>query len=471
MTAETQPTDTSLVEAVWRYRTMSLLIVLACALAAVGVTQILFSGVQAKARFAVTDPTNGGNVLHMGVVSATGFATYTAQRAAFANSAPVLKQAAQILASHGGPKLSLEKMRADVKTATKPDGGVVEVTGAAGSMQVAAGIANAVVQSYQQLTAQAVKDKVNKQLEALKTAEKKVADNLRLVKGNSKSTASLTANLAKLQGQESALLADANNSSDGVQFVDTADPTASAPSKLPRNGVIGIAIGVLMACVASFLRASAPARRRSGPIGPAASLPAAPAGPPPVVKQPVGRPAETNGFNGGPTHRGEFRLPVDEEFRPDNGHRTPVNQDFRPPPTNGHRPPAESTRHELRSAAPPAEQQRNGYRTPEEKAREALGLPAETAEPKTSGDRRGKHSAATDAPDDEPPAARFDSAFAESAQDDEDDWAPPPTPEWLHHEEQAALEPAAEDREDDESPATTTRRDLTFISYEDDPKT
>ncbi|MCW2913255.1 MAG: wzz [Actinomycetia bacterium] len=277
MTADTPSTPTleiSLIEAVWRYRLMSVLIVLASGLAAVGATQLLFSSAQATARFAVTDPTNS-NSLHMGVVSGAGYATYTAQRAAFAQSAPVLKRASDIIAGSNGPRFTLEMMRASVHTASKPDGGVVEVTVSGGSVAIAATKANAVVQSYQELTAQSINGKRDAQLKAINNAEKKVAAQLAVTKG--RDAVSLAANLAKLQTQESQLLADDAGANDGVQFVDQADPSASAPSKLPQNALIGLAAGVLVACVVSFLRASAPAglggsglfARSASPRGPA----------------------------------------------------------------------------------------------------------------------------------------------------------------------------------------------------------
>jgi capsular polysaccharide biosynthesis protein len=260
MTADTPPApvpEISLVEAVWRYRLMSVLVVLACGLASVGVTQLLLGGTQATARFAVTDPTNT-NSLHMGVVSGAGYATYTAQRAAFAQSAPVLKRAAEIIVSGNGPHFTLEALRASVHTASKPDGGVVEVVASGSSMAIAATTANAVVQSYQELTTQAISGRRDAQLKAINNAERKVAAELAIARG--RDAALLAANLAKLQTQESQLLADDSGGNDGVQFVDQADPTASAPSKLPQNAVIGLAVGVLVACVASFLRASAPTR-------------------------------------------------------------------------------------------------------------------------------------------------------------------------------------------------------------------
>src|SRR5512139_3478777 len=134
--APTPAPEISLVEAVWRYRQMAILIVLACLFTALGATQLLFSSVDATARFAVSDP-NATTSSRMGVTSGTGFATYTAQRAAFAESAPVLKRAAEIVRGQGGPKYSLEAMRGSVQTATMTDGGVVKVQAAGSSMQVA----------------------------------------------------------------------------------------------------------------------------------------------------------------------------------------------------------------------------------------------------------------------------------------------------------------------------------------------
>ncbi|MBO2446987.1 hypothetical protein J4573_07790 [Actinomadura barringtoniae] len=268
--------EISLIEAVWRYRLMSFIIVLASVLASVAATQILFSSVNATARFAVTDPTNNNNVLRMGVVSGQGYATYTAQRAAFAGSAPVLARAAEIVKSKHGPSLTAAQLRARVQTSSKPDGGVVIVTASAGSMGEAAGIANAVVQAYQDVTVSTAVDKLDKQLKSLQDAQKKITDDLEVTTRGTSSYRLMSSNLAKLQSQESGVLSAKANANDGVQFVDTADAASSAGSKLPQNAVIGLALGVIIACIVSFLRASG--RNRPRPV---VAVPEIPAGPPP----------------------------------------------------------------------------------------------------------------------------------------------------------------------------------------------
>ncbi|WP_433333635.1 hypothetical protein [Spirillospora sp. CA-294931] len=269
MTAQTNVPATpeiSLVEALWRFRLMSLLIVVASVAVSVGVTQFMFNGAQATARFAVTDPTNNNNVLRMGVVSGQGYATYTAQRAAFAGSTPVLTRAVQIIKDKQGPALTSEGLRGRVKTSSKPDGGVVIVSATGADMAEAATTANAVVQAYQEVTISTNTEKLDRQLQNIQAAEKKVTDQMAVTTVGSRSYRLLATNLNKLQAQASGVVSARANANDGVQFVDTADPAAAVGSKLPRNAAIGLAIGLIAACVVAFLRASAtPRRPRSRP--------------------------------------------------------------------------------------------------------------------------------------------------------------------------------------------------------------
>ncbi|MQY04000.1 GumC domain-containing protein [Actinomadura macrotermitis] len=304
MTAQTPATpEISLVEAVWRYRLMSLLIVLASVLAAVAATQLLFSSVSATARFAVTDPTNNNNVLRKGVVSAQGYTTYTAQRAAFAGSAPVLARAAEIVKSRRGPALSGEALRGRVKTSSKPDGGVVLVTGTGGSGAEAALIANSVVQAYQEVTVSSDVARLDKQLKNMQATEKKITEEMAATQPGSRAHRLLAANLTKIQTQESGVLSARSNANDGVQFVDTADAADGSGSKLPQNAAIGFAIGLILACVISFLRAAARSGRGGAPAMPAAQpmmpSPALPAAPPVPAAPAISGPRLNGGaFNG-----------------------------------------------------------------------------------------------------------------------------------------------------------------------------
>ncbi|MEO5875183.1 MAG: hypothetical protein ABIS86_23995 [Streptosporangiaceae bacterium] len=251
--------EISLVEAVWRYRIMSLVIVLLCVVASVGATELLFRGASAKGQFAVTDPTNK-DYLQMGIVSGPSYASYTAQRAAFAKSGTVLERAATLISDGGGPSYGVSELRAVVQTATKPDGGVVEVDAEAPTVPKAAAIVNAVMLSYQQLTADAISARRSSQLKATQDTSAKITSQLAAMSVKSgRQYQSMIDSLVRLQSSETQLQIDANRHDDGVQFINKADPDARTPSALLRNAVIGLAVGVLLSCVVSFLRASAPA--------------------------------------------------------------------------------------------------------------------------------------------------------------------------------------------------------------------
>ncbi|MDX6738513.1 hypothetical protein [Actinocorallia sp. A-T 12471] len=274
MSASPQPTplsqvphaETSLVEALWRYRVMSLVIIAVTAALTLIATQFLLGGATATGRFAVTDPTNKDS-LQMGVVSGPSYATYTAQRAEFAKSGPVLQRAAEIIAAEGGPDHSLAMLRGAVSASTKADSGVVVVSVTASSMREGGEIVNGVIQAYRELTADGIKKQREKQLKALRTSIDDLVDQIAALPGQSgRQAESLNVTLQQQRTQESTLVTEMARADDGVQFVDEADLDARAPSELPRNGLIGLALGLLLACVVSFLRATDPVQfRRAKP--------------------------------------------------------------------------------------------------------------------------------------------------------------------------------------------------------------
>lgn len=260
---ESPAPETSLIEAVWRFRWSSLFIVVLCGLLAVGATEVLFRKVQATAKFAVTDPQTT-DLLHQGVSSGQNYGTYTAQRASFAESAAVLERAAQLVAPKGGAPMSLQSMRSSVSTVANASGGIVVVTATAADMPRAAGIANAVVQSYEDLTAADLASRKNQLLANVQAQEAKVSGQLASARAGTRSANSLTDQLTSLRAKEDALVADITDYGSGVQFVDQADPSEIPKSKLPTNGAIGIAVGLLIACVVAFVRATTPAGWRTG---------------------------------------------------------------------------------------------------------------------------------------------------------------------------------------------------------------
>ncbi|MEW9534397.1 hypothetical protein [Microbispora sp. NPDC049125] len=256
---ETLP-EVGLLEAVWRYRWSSLLIIILSGLIASGATLMVLNTVTATARFAVIDP-RSTSFLRQGVSSDSSFIAYTAQRAAFAESAQVLTRAQRLLETERSYRIDLETLRASVEVAPAPSGGIVEVEATAKTDRAAADIANAVVTAYQALTASAAQADQAKLLKSIKATEAQIKGNLKAAPANGAVATSLTEVLVQLQLKESDAQIDLVSYNDGTRFVDQANPLRITPSKVPRNAAIGLALGVLVAVVISFLRATSPISR------------------------------------------------------------------------------------------------------------------------------------------------------------------------------------------------------------------
>lgn len=248
-----EPADIGLVEAVWRYRWSSLLIILMCGVLAALATAFVLTGVTATARFAVTDP-RSTSFLRQGVSSDSSYIAYTAQRATFAESWPVLERAREILAEQEHYHIGVEELRAAVETSPASSGGIVEVTAKARTDRNAARIANAVVAAYRDLTRRDAERAQEQLLQSIRATRVQVEADLKRARG--KMADSLAEVLVQLQIKESEARIDLTQYGEGVRFVDRANPDRVTPSAMPKNVVIGLAVGTLLAIVIAFLRAT-----------------------------------------------------------------------------------------------------------------------------------------------------------------------------------------------------------------------
>jgi capsular polysaccharide biosynthesis protein len=256
--------ETSLLEALWLYRRSSALIVAAFGIAAAVLTMFVLGTVSATAHFAVTDPRSTGD-LRQGVSTDSSFISYTAQRAAFAQSQDVLKKAAQIITQRGGPRYSLPHLRDAVEAKSDPNGAIVSVTASASTTREAARIANAVVAAYQDLSAAQFKVQLEDQLASIVQSRKALATQLDEVSPTGSVHAVLLESLAQTQIKEVDLNQDLARLGKGTSFTDEADPNQPAKSKVPANTIIGLAVGALLAAVVAFLRATSRPARASRP--------------------------------------------------------------------------------------------------------------------------------------------------------------------------------------------------------------
>ncbi|NAS25154.1 hypothetical protein GT755_26155 [Herbidospora sp. NEAU-GS84] len=249
--------EVGLLEAVWRYRWSSLALILVAAVAAGAATFFVFGNVEATARFAVVDP-RSTTYLRMGVSSDSSYIAYTAQRAAFAQSAGVLDRARQLLENEQKVVVDLETLRQSVTASPGTAGGIVVVTATAKTDKLAAQMANSVVAAYQILTEADAQREQEKLLKSVRSTRTRVQDDLKRAPDGSATESSLTEALVQLQLKESEATIDLAQFGGGVRFVDQANPLKITPSKVPTNIAIGLAVGALLAIVIAFLRATNP---------------------------------------------------------------------------------------------------------------------------------------------------------------------------------------------------------------------
>ncbi|WP_459805780.1 hypothetical protein [Herbidospora sp. RD11066] len=261
--------EVGLLEAVWRYRWSSVALILVTAVIAGAATFFVFGNVEATARFAVVDP-RSTTYLRMGVSSDSSYIAYTAQRAAFAQSAGVLDRARQLLETEQKVVVDLETLRQSVTASPGTAGGIVVVTSTAKTDKLAAQMSNSVVAAYQILTEADAQRDQEKLLKSVRTTRERVQDDLKRTPKGSATEASLTEALVQLQLKESEATIDLAQFGGGVRFVDQANPLKITPSKVPTNIAIGLAVGALLAVVIAFLRATNPigtVRQATTPTG------------------------------------------------------------------------------------------------------------------------------------------------------------------------------------------------------------
>jgi capsular polysaccharide biosynthesis protein len=251
----TRGADTGLLEAFWRYRRSSAVIILAFGLLAYLVATATSGGATARASFGVIDP-RSATVLQQGVTSDTAFISYLTQRASFANSATVAAQAATIMKRKTGRPYTGMDVQGAVTAKADPNDGIIIVTAKAADMETAAHLANSVVTAYGQLSQRAIQADLDRLLAGIRKARTQLENEASDKEGASRNA--LQEALFQLRNRETSATIDVTLLGSTVTFSDDADPTAVMPSTAPRQVVIGLVLGLLVAMVVAFLRATRP---------------------------------------------------------------------------------------------------------------------------------------------------------------------------------------------------------------------
>lgn len=242
--------------AIRRYWVLASAVFAVCVLAAVAVTLLSPPKPVATAKLTLDDP-RGNSVFRQNNLPPADLSTYTAGRASFAASEPVLTRASQLLA---GSKSELYLSK-HVTASIGAQSDILKIRAKGDSVGQAVTIANAVATAYQDLSAQQTSDAAAAALTSI--SDSRVAA-IRAAAGDTtgKTAAgrSLSTTLAALDSSASDIRLNAVLFNDGVSYNEPADKSQTSLSgSAVKNIAASILVGLLFAVAAAVAMAS---RRR-----------------------------------------------------------------------------------------------------------------------------------------------------------------------------------------------------------------
>ncbi|MCU1682738.1 MAG: cell shape-determining protein [Amycolatopsis sp.] len=251
-----------ILEALWRYRWSSLVIV-GVVFVLSAVAALAFSSHSSATAHIVLKAPDKAGIVGVDAGSEPAFVRYVNQRALYVVSDRVLATASTNL--HGA--VSVNELRDEVTAKASTNGDSIDLT-VAGSVGSTTAIADAVTAAYRTESLADVQAAGQKILDALASRRRDVVASLTPdVATHPSDPNNLAAGqtLSDLDKQATSVRVAAQQFGDGVSFVDkaVADGSGLARSVL-RDGGIGIAFGALLAAVLAWVRADRD-RRVSGP--------------------------------------------------------------------------------------------------------------------------------------------------------------------------------------------------------------
>lgn len=242
-----------LVDAVWRYRLSSLVIVGVAVLLSVLVALVAGESSRMQARLALKPPDKAG-VLAVEAAGEAAFARYVNQRALFVTSDQVLTGAEKKLDG----TVSKETLRSAVTAEASETGESVVLQVAADTPEDAAKITRAVIEAYRAASRTEVEQRVAALLETLAEQRESIENDLADTPENQRSanTEAAAQSLSELDNRSTELKVAANQIGDGVAFVYDAAPDRTALLRsVARDGVIGLGLGGVLALAVAWFRA------------------------------------------------------------------------------------------------------------------------------------------------------------------------------------------------------------------------
>jgi len=243
-----------ILEALWRYRWTSLVIVVAVAILGSLAALVLTDNSTAEARIVLKAPDKAG-IVGVDASSETAFVRYVNQRALFVVSDRVLNSAMANL----GNAVSLDTLRKDVTAKASSNGEAIELTVTGGTSPSSAEIADSVTKAYQAESLADVQASGQKILDALAARRRDVVASLPADSVNRPSDPNNLAagqTLSDLDKQATSVRVAADQFGNGVSFVDKAVTSGTGGfGSFLRDFAIGLVLGALIAAVVAWARA------------------------------------------------------------------------------------------------------------------------------------------------------------------------------------------------------------------------
>jgi Mrp family chromosome partitioning ATPase len=245
----------TLLSSVLRYRTSSLVIVVACGLLGAVLTLLSSGDAVAVASVGLRDP-KGVSIFRSAGTSSTDLTRYTSERADFARSEAVVRRAAEIDGA-----ISEDDLRDRLTTSAGADSDVVRIRVAHGDAERARDLANAVAQAFEEAQQQSIDGQVAAVIAEIDRRRAEVIDELNQAGSGASAQAqlaALSAALESLENNRTDIGIEAATFGSGVEFIDAARAPSSTigRSDLLRNTLAGLVFGAFVAMFVAWLRAS-----------------------------------------------------------------------------------------------------------------------------------------------------------------------------------------------------------------------
>jgi Mrp family chromosome partitioning ATPase/capsular polysaccharide biosynthesis protein len=245
-------------DALRRYRTSSLVIVLVAVVLSVAVAFLANHQSTVTARIVLKMPEKAG-ITGTDAPSESTFVRYVKQRALFVTSDRVLGDTkARLHLSE-----PVDELRDAITVTASDTGESITVTASADTTAQASGIANAVISSYQDQSRAEQLSAATRALQTLGEQRAEVVRNIPDGPGGSTLSDAAAQTLSDLDTQSAQIRLSTSQFGNGVSFVDKASADDTGPlGGMARDAGIGLVLGVLLAGAVAWFRADRDRRVR-----------------------------------------------------------------------------------------------------------------------------------------------------------------------------------------------------------------